>query len=159
MLASPVAGTYACSVSTRLGEHANAGPSEKCSVFTDSEQEALRFKWIESERAGYDLGEEALNRWVRMHWKGYLRARWIEHLEGIRFWTELDKGDYGLLKNTFGEHSLLLDRIMDRLKSGQENLHVILWAEFWRIPMEPVLQILEMLDVNSRRLECQFGCD
>ena len=95
------------------------------SVFVDGEQEALRFKWIESEKAGFDLGEAAIRRWVQCHWWGYLRARWLEHLQGKRFWVELDRGDFGLLQRKFVENSLLLDRILDRLKAGQENLDII----------------------------------
>ncbi len=30
-------------------------------------EEMLRHKWIESERAGYDLGQECLLEWVRCH--------------------------------------------------------------------------------------------
>ena len=129
---------------------------EKSSVYVESEQEALRYKWIESEKAGRDLGEAALRRWVREHWWGYLRARWIEHLEGKRFWVELDRGDFGLLQKRFQEYALLLDRILDRLKAGQENLDIICWAHKWGIPIDPVLQILEALDINSRRLAHRF---
>ncbi len=133
-----------------------AGPMEKSSVYAESEQEALRYKWIESEKAGRDLGEAALRRWVREHWWGYLRARWIEHLEGKRFWVELDRGDFGLLQKRFQENSLLLDRILDRLKAGQENLDIILWAQDFGIAFQDVLMILEVLDINSRRLAHRF---
>src|SRR5689334_13765900 len=129
---------------------------EKCSVYKDCEQEALRDKWIESEKAGRDLGEAAIRRWVQNHWCGYLRARWIEHLQGKRFWVELDRGDFGLLQREFHNNTLLLDRILDRLKVGQENLDIILWAHNWSIPTQAVLQILEALDINSRRLVCRF---
>src|SRR6476659_8421390 len=98
------------------------------SVFDDGEQEALRFKWIESERAGHDLGEAAIRRWVQCHWWGFLRARWVEHLQGKRCWVELDRGDFGLLEKRFQDRSLLLDRILDRLKEGKENLDIISWA-------------------------------
>src|SRR5258708_38133191 len=125
---------------------------EKTSVYVDGEQEALRYKWIESEKAGRDLGEVALRRWVQKHWCGYLRARWLEHLQGKRFWVELDRGDFGLLGRRFCDNSLLLDRILDRLKAGQENLDIILWCQNWGIPPTAVLQILEALDINSRRL-------
>ena len=81
---------------------------EKCSVYVDSEQEAQCFKWIESEKAGRDLGETAIRRWVKEHWWGYLRARWLEHLQGRRFWVELDRGDFGLLQRKFQDHTLLL---------------------------------------------------
>jgi hypothetical protein len=129
---------------------------EKCSVYAESEKEAQRFKWIESEKAGCDLGEAAIRRWVKEHWWGYLRARWLEHLQGKRFWVELDRGDFGLLQREFRDHTLLLDRILDRLKAGQENLDVILWALDWRIEVNLVLRILEALDINSRRLACRF---
>ena len=125
---------------------------EKCSVYVEGEQEALRFKWIESEKAGRDLGDAAIRRWVKDHWWGYLRARWLEHLQGRRFWMVLDRGDFGLLQRRFDDNTLLLDRILDRLKTGQENLDIILWALDWGIPMPSVLQILEALDINSRRL-------
>jgi hypothetical protein len=128
----------------------------KCSVWTDSQQEIDRFKWIESEKAGYDLGECAIRRWIREHWSGYLRARWLEHLQGRTFWIELDRGDFGILLNRFCEKALLLDRIVDRLIAGQENLHVILWAIDWYVPMCDVLEILESLDINSRRLSHRF---
>jgi hypothetical protein len=129
---------------------------EKCSVYTESEQEALRHKWIESEKAGRDLGEDAIRNWVKQHWWGYLRARWVEHLQGVRFWVELDRGDFGLLEREFRDQTLLLDRILDRLKTGQENLDIILWAQDWGIDTEPVLAILKALDINSRRLSHRF---
>jgi hypothetical protein len=129
---------------------------EKASVYVESEQEALRYKWIESEKAGRDLGEVALRRWVQQHWWGYLRARWLEHLQGTRFWVELDRGDFGLLQRKFHDNQILLDRILDRLKAGQENLDIICWAHDWNIEPAPVIQILEALDINSRRLAHRF---
>src|SRR5262245_61963754 len=129
---------------------------EKSSVYEEGEQEAQRFKWIESEKAGRDLGEEAVRKWMQCHWNGYLRARWIEHLQGTRFWVELDRGDYGLLRSRFKEQAVLLDRILDRLKAGQENLDIIRWAHEWGIATGPVIHILEVLDINSRRLSHRF---
>ncbi len=129
---------------------------EKCSVFEDCDQEAQRFKWIESEKAGHDLGEAAIRRWVMNHWWGYLRARWIEHLQGRRFWVELDRGDFGLLQRKFHYNTILLDRILDRLKAGKENLDIIVWALEWGISMNQVIEILEALDINSRRLAHKF---
>ena len=132
-------------------------PLEKSSVQVEGEKEALRYKWIESEKAGKDLGDHAIQRWVKEHWWGYLRARWVEHLQGRRFWMELDRNDFGLLEREFREHPLLLDRILDRIKSGQENLQIILWAQEWCVPIEAVLEILVRLDINSRRLACKFA--
>ena len=129
---------------------------EKASVYAESEREAQQYKWIESEKAGCDLGETAIRRWVKHHWWGYLRARWLEHLQGKKFWVELDRGDFGLLQRRFQEQPLLLDRILDRLKAGQENLDIIQWCITWNISFPPVCEILEALDINSRRLAHQF---
>lgn len=135
-----------------------APPATTMSIYADCQVEADRFKWIESEKAGRDLGETAMRKWVKEHWWGYLRARWLEHLQGRRFWIELDRGDFGLLQRAFQDQRDLLDRILDRLKDGQENLDIITWAVAYQIPLEPVLQILEALDINSRRLVHRFDC-
>ena len=129
---------------------------QKSSVYAECEREIERYKWIESEKAGHDLGEAAIRKWVKEHWWGYLRARWLEHLHGKRFWVELDRGDFGLLQRTFQDDSLLLDRILDRIKAGQENLDIICWAHDWGIATDPVIRILESLDINSRRLAHRF---
>jgi hypothetical protein len=114
------------------------------------------YKWIESEKVGYDLGEAAVRRWIREHWNGYLRARWLEHLQGKRYWIELDRHDFELLTTHFQDKLLLLDRIIDRLKAGQENLCIIQWALEWRLPMADVCDILLTLDINSRRMSHRF---
>jgi len=126
------------------------------SVYVEAQKEAEAFKWIESQKAGYDLCDAALRRWVRDHWWGFLRERWIQHLQGTAYWMELDRGDFGLLNNAFLDKPELLHPILNRLKSGQENLDVILWAQAVRLPMEDVIDILEALDINSRRLSHQF---
>lgn len=127
----------------------------RMSLHQCGEEEAQRFKWIESEKAGRDLGETAIRMWIGRHWNGFLRQRWLEHLQGKTFWIELDQGDFGLLRTSF-QASPLIDPILDQLKQGRENLDVILWALRHRVPMSEVLQILEALDVNSRRIECRF---
>jgi hypothetical protein len=124
------------------------------SLYECGEEEAKRFKWIESEKAGRDLGENAIRMWIR-HWDGFLRQRWLDHLQGKTFWIELDQGDYGLLQTAF-RSSPLIDPILDHFKHGRENLDIILWAQDNSQPMNEVLEILEALDVNSRRIECRF---
>lgn len=130
--------------------------SARLSVHLIGEEEAQRHKWIESEKAGRDLGEWAIRCWVREHWNGFLRARWLEHLQGRTFWIELDHNDFGLLQKAFRD-SVLIDDILGMLKNGQENLNVLNWALDNQVPMEEVLEILETLDINSRRIECIFG--
>jgi hypothetical protein len=129
----------------------------RSSVYVECEHEIERYKWIESEKAGRDLGEDAMRRWVKEHWWGYLRSRWLEHLQGRRFWVELDRGDFGLLLHRFHDKTLLLDRILDRIKAGQENLDIIRWAHAWGIDIKALIEILEALDINSRRLAHRFG--
>src|SRR4051812_19785576 len=109
-------------------------PPHARSVYQECVEEENRFKWIESERAGYDLGEAAIKRWVNDHWMGYLRARWVEHLQGKCFWVELDRGDFGLLQHQFQELQPLLDEILNRLKAGQENLDILCWASAYHLP-------------------------
>jgi hypothetical protein len=122
------------------------------SVHDQGEQEAKRHKWIESEKAGRDLGEWAIRCWVREHWNGFLRARWLEHLQGRTYWIELDHDDFGLLLREFRE-SPLINEIVARLKAGQENLNVLVWALDNGLSMNEVLEVLEALDINSRRIE------
>src|SRR5262245_59717946 len=125
---------------------------ETASVYDEGDQEARRYKWIESQKAGHDLGEVAIQRRTQQHWWGFLRTRWLEHLQGKRFWIELDRCDFGLLHRTFQDHLLLLDRIIDRLLAGQDNLDIIHWASTWGLPTDPVFDILTAFDITSRRL-------
>src|SRR5215471_4040560 len=102
-----------CQCSTPTKEE--VGPRLRLSVQDQGEEEANRYKWIESEKAGRDLGEWAIRCWVKMHWNGFLRARWLEHLEGRTYWIELDHNDFGLLRD-FSD-SPLISAIVDQLKS------------------------------------------
>ena len=142
---------------TKLATSPLVGSDLVYSIYVDGEREALRHKWIESERARHDLGWSAVKQWARQHWPAYLRARYFEHIEGKRFWKELDRGDFGLLQREFPGSPLLLDRILDRLKCGQENLDCIQWAIDWGLDVDMVVDILEVLDIDSRRLHCQFA--
>ena len=130
-----------------------ARPGIRLSVHDRGAVEAQRQKWIESEKAGRDLGEWAIRCWVRQHWNGFLREKWLEHLEGRTFWIELDHDDFGLLQRAF-RHSTLIGEILRRLKGGQENLDVLNWAIDHAVEMREVFEILETLDINSRRIEC-----
>ena len=132
-----------------------ARPQVRLSVHDRGAVEAQRHKWIESEKAGHDLGERAIRSWVRQHWNGFLREKWLEHLEGRTFWIELDHDDYGLLQRSH-QNAGMIHEIVRRLKAGQENLDILNWAIDGLFDMEEVFAILEMLDINSRRIECLF---
>jgi hypothetical protein len=141
-----------CRTTIRIMDHP---PEHPMSLHKCGEEEALRFKWIESEKAGRDLGETAIRTWIGQHWHGFLRHRWLEHLQGKTFWIELDHRDFGLLRRAF-QSSSLIDPIIEHLKHGRENLDIIQWALRHHWPMGEVHEILLALDVNSGRLECGF---
>jgi hypothetical protein len=142
-----------CRSTISIMEHAI---TRRMSLHQCAEQEALQFKWIESQKAGHDLGESAIRTWIGQHWRGFLRHRWLEHLQGKTFWIELDQRDFGLLQRAF-QSSPLIDTIIDHLKQGSENLDIIQWALKNEIPMGEVHAILLALDINAGRLECRFA--
>jgi len=141
------------SLTVEIEEIVNRG-----SLHDAAAQEALRFKWIESEREGFDLGASAIRHWVRQFWGPFVRDRWIEHLEGRAFWIELDHNDFGLLQRGFDDSSLG-DEVIRRIKGGGENLDILCWSLQGRLSREEVwrvLGILETLDINSHRVECKI---
>jgi len=141
-----------CRTTISIMEHP---PTSRRSLHQCGKEEALEYKWIESEKAGHDLGETAIRMWIRQHWHGFLRHRWLEHLQGKTYWIELDQCDFGLLRRAF-QSSPLIDPIIELLKHGRENLDVIQWALKNHINMGEVHNILLELDVNSGRIECGF---
>ena len=118
--------------------------------------EAQKHKWIASQRAGRDLGEEAIRQWIREHWNGLVRHHWLEHINGTTFWIELRLCDYGVLANQFVGEPLLAP-ILDHLKCGKEQLDILKWAHDTCQCIPNVLEILDTLDVNSSRLQAQFA--
>ena len=120
-------------------------------------EEAQRFKWIQSEKEGGTSGEHAIKLWVLQHWNGFLRHRWLEHLQGKTCWIELQKDDFGLLQRAF-QGSPVLDSILEGCKVLKENLghHPLGPGPLRPAEMEEVLAILEVLDVNSCRIQCEF---
>ena len=121
-------------------------------IFRLAMREAERHKWLQSEKAGRDLGEAALWEWSRVYWWRWCRERWIEHLSGERYWSDLDHNDFGLLRRSFHHNIPLAQEIVNQIKQGGENLNIIIWGLKTRQDMRQVMEILELLDINSRRL-------
>ncbi len=125
---------------------------EPHSIFEEASREAYRHKWIESEKAGYDIGDGAIEDWHKRFWHKFVRERWIQHIRGDAFWRELDNNDFGILKREFQEYGDLAEKIVQLLEAGGENLDIVQWAVDSNQDMDAVLQILGRLDLNAHRL-------
>jgi hypothetical protein len=102
-------------------------------------------------RARADLPHSArgFERWVR--------ARLVEHWYGQCFWHELDRGDFGMLRGSIHANHPLVSDVVALILTGSENLTIITWALETGQPLEDVVAILTLLDVNARRLS-RFTC-
>src|SRR5690242_6901420 len=130
----------------RAGLHA-------ASIYDEALSEAHRHKWFESQKHGRDLGDQAIRDWFRKHWRTYCRHRRIEHLRGRRRWAEFDDEPFGHIDGVISREDCLVDRVLDRVYAGYENLDIINWALDWGLPTDRVIEILAHLDVNRARLE------
>ena len=131
----------------------NVEESRPLSLYDEAQQEAERHKWIESQKSGQDLGTAAISEWYRIHWVGYCRNRQLDHLRGRRLFREFGIDRFAQLESVVVQRDLLIDRILDRVAAGYENLGLINWAMDWGLPIDRVYRILVQLDVNRARLE------
>uniref|UniRef100_A0A7C2NUY7 Uncharacterized protein n=1 Tax=Schlesneria paludicola TaxID=360056 RepID=A0A7C2NUY7_9PLAN len=123
------------------------------SLYDEALAEALRHKWIESQKQGHDLGDAALKDWFRRHWLPFCRECRLQHIEGLRKWQEFAEHEFGQVYQLILEGDLLLDRILDRMEHGSDNLEIINWGLAWGLPMPRVRYLLELIDINRARLE------
>lgn len=123
------------------------------SLYDAAWKEALRHKWIESEKRGFDMGQTALDDWYHRFWHRYCRLKRLEHLHGSRCWLEFNFAEVGLIPQLLEQGDLLLELILDRAYCGHENLDIINWAMTWGLPVPRVIDILEQLDLNRGRLD------
>jgi hypothetical protein len=121
------------------------------SLFQEALGEAERHKYLESEKAGHDLGQSAIEDWHRRHWTIWLRHRWLEHLLGTTCWEEFEPERFGRLRALFGAHARLLDEIIERVRRGAENIDILCWAAVERRDMDAVVRMLIELRLNEIR--------
>lgn len=95
-------------------------------------------------RADLPYSARAFDRWVR--------ARLIDHWQGECYWAELDHGDFGILRRPIHPNRMLVADVAALLMAGGENLTVIAWALETDQPLDDVVAILTVLDVNARRV-------
>ncbi len=136
--------------------HVTNVPADIRSIYQDGVKEALRHKWIESQKRGYDVGHEAIRDWFDRYWLEYCRYRNLEHVCGEACWEELDTRRFGRIEQLIESGDLLLDLILERVMVGWENLQILVWAHDWGMPKDRVVHILAQLDINSARLTPKF---
>ncbi len=113
-----------------------------------------RHKWIESQKYGHDVGEYCFEEWIERYWRGFARARLLEHLYGWRCWSAFSANDFGLLNRTTVEHFVppaVVERAVAILGEGGENLDVITWALESGQELDPILWLLDRIDINAKR--------
>lgn len=125
-------------------------------LFEEASKEAYRHKWIESEKSGHDLGDSAIEDWYRHFWNKFVRERWIQHIRGDIYWPELDNNDFALLQNELTDCKPQVDKIIEILEEGGENLDLVQWAIDSNEDMDCIMRVLSRLDLNSHRLMSQL---
>lgn len=125
------------------------------SVFEAAFLEARRHRWIASQNAGRDLGDESFHEWCQLYWWTFIRYRHVEHLLGERCWREFDSTSFGVL-HCSPETSPLSQEIIELYRTGWENLNIIDHAVQRAYPMDEVYDCLVTINMNDARLKPQF---
>ena len=134
---------------------------DRRSLNREAWQEACRERWYRSEEAGTDLGEGAVRLWVRQHWPGFLRARWINHLLGERFWLELPREEFGLLRRVPADARPLRDEVLDRMRRREQDLGILVWARKEKTPEQhrAIAELLGFLHAGASRRHTYLSGD
>ncbi len=127
-------------------------PNQTASIYDEALRETQRHKWIESQKHGRDLGDQAIRDWFRKHWRTYCDIA-DGASSGTRRWAEFDDEPSGQIDAMITADDILVDRVLDRVYAGYENLDIINWAIDWGLPTNRVVEILARLDVNRARFE------
>ena len=130
------------------------------SIVPHAREEIARHKWIESEKASRDLGQKAVEDWLKRFWWRFCRWRRLEHIEGHRCWREFNEFDFAILRRISKDQKLqkLLEAIMDRMKGDgnkiHDNLEIIVWALENKevVHYQRVEEFLLLIDINAARL-------
>ena len=128
-------------------------------------EEILKHKWLASESAKRDLGNQAIADWFKRYWWKFCRGRRLEHVEGKLCWREFRDSDFALLRvmqriaesGDVRDLRDLLEQILDRMKGKKtpihDNLEIMMWALGEAgISMQRVREALLLIDIDSARL-------
>lgn len=116
--------------------------------------EANSFKWLESERSGYDVGSVAQREWTRRYWRIFCRYRRVEHLLGERRICEFDDDSFGRLRDPELRRRPAVRFVIEHfVDEGWENLHFLFWAPSHGFDRHELCEVLNLVDVNSARFD------
>ena len=121
-------------------------------VYEQAEKAIQEYRWIQSEKAGRDLGSDAENEWIEIYWRRFCRSRLVQHVRGETFFEEFGHECFGVVTEDLPEFRHLLETIFALVSEGAENLDLVRWAEVRRLPRDRVLNFLAAIDINSHRL-------
>jgi hypothetical protein len=113
-----------------------------------------RHKWIESEKYSRDMGKSAVNDWIDRCYKGWARARLLEHLYGWRCWGAFGMSEFGVLSRETVDYHVpraILENVAEILGAGGENLDVIQWAIQSEQNMDAIIWLMDHIDINAKR--------
>ncbi len=119
------------------------------SVYDQAEREACRYKWIESQKRGFDLGRAAIKDWDQRHFKKFYRWCHWQHLTGRQFFKEFPDDHFNRVMDPRDE---LEQRIVDQFWDGLENLEIFVGAHGRGWPSSRVRVVLSNLRINEGRL-------
>jgi len=119
------------------------------SLYEAADVEADRHKWLVSEKLKRDAGPPAVSEWWDKHWPGFCRHRRVEHLKGAQQWLEFEHDVYGRFYDSVLSGDPLVTGILDRVADGWENLQFMNWADDCGHPRRRVLEILEVVNINT----------
>lgn len=131
--------------------------TEICSIFEAAFEEALRHRWIESQKRGHDLGDHAIRDWYNTYWWTFLRYRHIEHVLGESCWNEFPDCSYAAIRPLLDGDDEIAATIIDLYREGFENLDIIHWAHRAGHAFDAVFECLVLINMNDARLDPKFN--
>ncbi len=121
------------------------------SLMSAAYAEADRYKWIVSEQLGRDAGPGAIDEWFEKYWRGFVRARMVEHVLGMKYYTEFGDECFGVAERLRPVQPQLVDWLIEQLQQGAENLDILVHAQDLNLPRSELFAILAVVDVNAWR--------
>ena len=97
---------------------------------------------------------DATEDWLTKFYKGWARARLLEHYYGWRCWSAFGNDNFGLFRRSSLLHHVekaVLEEVAERLANGGENLDIIDWAISEDKDLDAIIWILDRVDINAQR--------